>query len=72
MTHVVFKQSKGLFEFSVDGVDLSKHVLAEGFKIELGEDPSNEVLVHCVLAASTVEVDLPDGVVVVERAEAAA
>ena len=60
MTHVSIKSVPGgAYQLIVDGVDLSTHVLA-GASVELPEALGQPALVHLVVPADTVELDLPD------------
>lgn len=54
----------------VDGVDLTDHVYTEGFGlVQVGEDPEFRAWgVRMVIAAETLDVDLPDAVVQALRA----
>lgn len=64
MTHVTLNRTKGGgHRLVVDGFDMSMHVLAEGFRVEVSDDPARPDLVHLVIAADTIEADLPDSVI---------
>jgi hypothetical protein len=54
---------KGCLQIIVDGHDLSNDVLVEGFHIETPNDPDGFAQVHVVIAADTLEVELPEAVV---------
>lgn len=67
MTHVSVTYRDGKAELVVDGHDITRHVLAEGFRIELSDVPMGPARVHMILAATEFDVDLPDAVLDVAR-----
>lgn len=77
MAHVQFRTGSAVTnghesELIVDGVDITTHVLAEGFSISESDDPdplAREWVVKLTLAADTLDVDLPDAVLAVTREE---
>lgn len=64
MAHVKISSKQGVGHIEVDGVDLSMAVLRAGFRVEFdtaGDFGHPEV--HMIVAAETLEMDLPDAVV---------
>jgi hypothetical protein len=67
MSRVEIKKASGLPPtLTVDGVDLSFSVLADGFKVEF---VGNTAHVHMVIAADVLELDLPYSVIAALREE---
>lgn len=50
----------------LDGVDITHAVLAEGFGVEFPEHPAGEAIVRLRLRADSLDIELPEGVVMVE------
>lgn len=67
MTHIEIRIAAADTKVLVDGFDLTPHLLAEGFSIEPGSALDPTTMVHCVLVANSLDVDLPEGVLYVER-----
>lgn len=65
MAHVqIHQNSDGSGRVLVDGVDLSMHILADGFRIEnLGGGKTDPARVHMTVVADTLDVDLPEAVI---------
>lgn len=60
MAHVqIASEADGGYVVTVDGVDISHAVLAEGFNVEFETTPAR---LHMTVLAETLEVDLPDAV----------
>ena len=71
MTHVMLsRNSNGTHTLLVDGIDLSMHVINEGFRVEVAEAIDQPDRVHMVIAADTLEADLPESVITAIRCEA--
>lgn len=62
MTHVKIRtgDAPGAFNLEVDGVDMSMAVLAGGLRVEFPESYSHPAMVHLVIAADVLDIDLPD------------
>lgn len=73
MAHVQIRTDEhGSTSLLIDGVDISKHVLHEGFSIvpaafELGGPPMGWEI-HCVLRARLLDLDLPESIVIADPA----
>lgn len=74
MAHVeIHQKDDGRYAVIVDGVDIGKHVLHDGFSIQPtvhtvdGSPQGWEIRVR--LHASSIDVDLPSSVVIAERDE---
>lgn len=52
----------------IDGVEMNRHILAEGFAVNFGKNPEDEVSVSMRMAATPLEIDLPEAVIVALRA----
>lgn len=61
MTHVELKTSSAGTSLVVDGVEITPHVLHEGFSITPAED--GKLLVSLTIAADAVDADLPNAIV---------
>lgn len=71
MTNVKISRSpNGIYSVLVDGDEMNTKILAEGFHVELSEDPQQPARVHMIVAADVLEIDLPDVVLSAIRAEA--
>lgn len=53
----------------VDGVDVSFKVLKDGFRVEFADEPHLPDLVHMVVAADSLDIDLPAAVIEAMRTE---
>lgn len=62
MSHVQIKTGSE-FLVAIDGVDITKYVLAEGFSVTLPTSPDEEAKVHLVLAVDDLDLDLIEAVV---------
>lgn len=71
MTHVkISTLPNGAHSLVVDGVEMNKKILAEGFAVELSTDLGQPDRVHMIVAADVLDLDLPDAVVTALRQEA--
>lgn len=67
-THVkIGRNESGGHTLIVDGHDLSYKVLGEGFAVEFAASPEQPDRVSVVLAADTLDIDLPESIVEANR-----
>jgi hypothetical protein len=64
MAHVQIHQEKLGDPISVviDGVEMNTHILVEDFRVKFPGDLDLPVAVHMVIAADSLDLDLPDAV----------
>ena len=63
MTHVKISTSRDAGSIVVDGVDISRAVLAEGITVAVSTAPGAPSMVSLTLVADILELDLPEAVV---------
>lgn len=72
-THVeIGRNERGGHTLIVDGVDLSRKVLTEGFTVRFGGSPADPDLVTLTVAADTLDIDLPAAAVEAFRQDVSA
>lgn len=72
MAHVRIRSGEGVpatASIEVDGVDISRHVLAYGFGVEFPEEPDGVAHIKCRIVAKSLDLDLPGAVIEALRAE---
>jgi hypothetical protein len=72
MTHIQIHMAMGEVEVLVDGFDLTPHILAEGFAVEMGDVFHKPSKVDLVRVAKTLDVDLPEGILKAVRQDESA
>lgn len=63
MTHVKITSQRGCASIIVDGVDLSRTVLAENFAVSVSTDPEAPSTVSLTLAPDILDLDLPEAAI---------
>lgn len=72
MADVKINYGKGVVRVLIDGHDLTRSIHADGFEVNFPPAPGGEVSVTMTIAATTLEMNLPEAVILATRSEGVA